>query len=181
MQFFLLRHPHSLLNNQTSAILASLTAHFLCRCHLSQAGLPKNMSLSSRMEEHGCKQIQCSVTFWSITVRDKCLHAVFRKWCVNNPVWLTYLDKARVGVHTVQYMIYCWIDSTAWRGSLYCLMRTVINKIFIPKNMQSNMEQRHHKLSLWTAGMKEKVWQEQIWIVLYSFDTVWISLFSLNK
>lgn len=108
---FLLRHPHSLLNNQNSAILTSLTAHFLCQCHLSEAGSPKNMSLSSRMEEHGCKQIQCSVTFWSITVRDKCLHAVFRKWCVNNPVWLTYLDKPRTGVHTVQYIVYCWIGS----------------------------------------------------------------------
>lgn len=181
MQFSLLGHPHSLLNNQTSAILASLTAHFLCQCHLSEAGLPNNMSVSPRMKEHGCKQIQYSVTFWSIRVRDKCLHAVLRKWCVNNAVWLTYLDKPGIGVHAVQYMVCCWIDSTAWKCCLYCLMSTVINKILIPKNMQCNVKQRDHKLSLWTAGMKEKVWQEKIWIVLYSFDTVWMSLFSLNK
>lgn len=38
--------------------------------------------------------------------------------------------------------------------------------------MQFNMKQRDHKRSLRTAGMKEKVWQEQIGRVLYSFDTV---------
>lgn len=47
--------------------------------------------------------------------------------------------------------------------------------------MQSNVKQRDHKWLLQTAGMKEEVWQEQIWIVLCAIDTVWISLFSLNK
>lgn len=59
-------------------MLASLTAHFLCQCHLSGARLPNNTSLSFGMEECGCKQTQCSVTFQSIKLRVKCLHVVFR-------------------------------------------------------------------------------------------------------